>query len=133
MKLYYNIYYRFYRLSIALGETVIARYNAVLIFSLVQVFNLFEIITLISVLNDRIYIVDWPKLPLLFIGLGIILINTIIIFKKGKHEKINIRFKNETKENRIRGVILTVFYVILTFSLFAACLIYLNNNPIRPN
>jgi hypothetical protein len=130
MQLYYNIYYRFYKLSVSLGETGIARYNAVLIFSLVQIFNLFELIALVSIINGKIYIVNGPKLPLLIIGLGIILINTLIVFTKKRYEKIDGLFANESQGNHSAGMILTICYVALTFALFALCLVYLNNHPI---
>ena len=55
MKLYYNLYYRFYKLSLVLGDSGTARYNGILIFSLIQIFNFLEIVTLISIYNNNIY------------------------------------------------------------------------------
>ncbi len=86
-----NVYYRFYRLSIYLGEESIHRYNAVLIMSILSILNFVTILMILMVITRVIIIVDLPRIYLLVIGLAIIGINSYIVFHNKNYIKIEKR------------------------------------------
>lgn len=125
-----NLYYRFYKLIMALGEGTIPRYNAVLLLSILTILNFITAIVFIMIITRKIIIVDLPKGYLFVIGFFIIALNSYRVFGKNRYEIIEDRFKDEGKESKIRNNLLALAYVILTILLLMASLIYLNNNPI---
>lgn len=125
-----NLYYRFYKFINYLGENYIARYNAVLLLSILTILNFITAIVFIMIVTRKIVIVDLQKGYLFAIGLLIIAFNSYTIFGKNRYKIIEDRFKYEGNKAKIRNNLLALTYVVLTLLLFVVSLVFLNVNPI---
>src|SRR5690349_13579767 len=110
-----NLYYRFYKLTAALGEDIIPRYNAVLLLSFFSFFNFLTAIALIMIATRRIVIVD-SKGNLLTICLLIIAINSWRVFGKRRYQIIEDRFELEDKKSKRINNLVAAAYVVLTIA-----------------
>lgn len=127
-----NLYYRLYKFSIWLGEKSIPRYNAVLLLSILTIFNLATIISFLIGITNKILIVNLPKGYLFLIGLSIIAINSYFIFNKKRFLIIEENYKKEDVTIKKRKILQVIMYVILTILLLVCSLFYLNIHPIKP-
>ncbi len=126
----HNLYYRFYKFIISVGEKTIPRYNAVLLLSILSILNFITGIVLAIILTKKIIIVDLPKFYLFIIGLVIIGINSYIVFGNKRYLAIEEKYKNEDRQAKAKNNLKAVVYVVLTVLLLGVSLIYLNNNPV---
>lgn len=126
-----NLYYRFYRLLISIGEAATPRYNAVLLLSIFAILNFITVAVLASIILNRIVIVGLPKIYLFLIGLLIIAVNSYLVFWKKKYLEIEQRYINESKGERRANTLVAGIYIVVTIAAFVLCLVYLNKHPIR--
>lgn len=125
-----NLYYRFYKFIIALGEESIPRYNAVLLLSILTILNFITAIVFVMLITRTIVIVNLPKGYLFILGLLIIAMNSYRIFGKNRYKVIEESYRVESKKDRTKNNLIAILYVVLTITCLASSLIYLNNNPI---
>ena len=107
------------------------RFNAVLLLSMFNIFNFLTLVLTASIICNRIFVIDWPKIYLFLIGLFIVGVNSYLIFGGNKYEQIEQRYFDEGKSDRRLNNVIAGLYVIATIAAFALCLIYLNKHPIR--
>jgi len=130
MIIWKNLYYRFYRLSLKISESESPRQRAIVIFSILQMLNVVEISTILSIITDKILVINWPRWILFLIGIGIIWGNKYYFLDKQNYLTIEQNYSNENYKQNYKGTLLVVSYVLLTISIFAAILFYLNDHPI---
>ncbi len=127
----YNLYYRFYRFLIYLGQETTPRYNAVLLLSILTILNFISFAILLILTTKRMLILDLNKMYLFLIGLVIIGINSYVVFGKKRYLEIERTFGQENKSMRVRNNYKAIGYVILTVIIFIFSLVYLYNNPVQ--
>jgi len=124
-----NIYYRFYRLLISIGEEDTPRYNAVLIISMLFMLNFLTLTIIVGCMVDKIIIVN-SKIYLLAIGLIIIGLTSYIIFRRKHYLHIENRYMGESKREKMANNLKVVVYTLSSILIFILSLKYSANNPI---
>lgn len=128
--LYYNIYYRLLTLLKSLGQDSVVRYNSVLLMSIFVIINIVELAVIVSILINKIVFINLPAYILLPIGLTVIAVNSILVFRSNSYKEQEKSFLNESKSEKIRGALICASYILFTIIIFILLMLYLNSNPI---
>jgi Ca2+/Na+ antiporter len=86
------------------------------IFLLLNIFTLLALINLCVEHNFRLPFDSLPKQIIIFVAYLIVLY--FVFIHKEKYIEIEKQFKEETMEEKKRGTIYTLLYIVLTFGLF---------------
>lgn len=110
MKLYYYLYFKLYKFAKSVG-TVDATWTAMLLLTVLVYFNVMTVCFFL-------FGVDFLKLNLMIFGLGLgILIgifNYVVFVIRDTCNIIINKFKNESKNQKYIGSLITLIYVVLT-------------------
>lgn len=110
MKIYYYIFYKFYKGSFLFGSTGINEYSSCIFLSVFVSLNLVTVLALIKYVSD---------VPLMFssefgaglFAFGVIVGNYRILVHENRFKKIEARFKNETSVQKWIGTAFVLVYV----------------------
>src|ERR1035437_4130587 len=121
-KAVYYIYYRIWDMHSRGEERSFAAYLAVITISILLWLNLFSFIGLLRKID---------LIPVFFNKAGsialmvLIIIGDYFLFKyKKKYEKIIQMFKDESKNDRLKGALLVLLYVLLSVIVFVLVALY---------
>jgi len=98
-----------------------------------SIFAILNVMTFIGFLNivvHKIFIVNWPKIYLLLLGLAVIGVNCYFIFGGKRYLKIEQGHADEDEASRMRGKIYVWLYILATIGLLVFVLVYLKSHPI---
>ncbi len=111
-------YYRIYQQLKRVKSNDTPAFNALALLVLVQTINIATVLSLIKVFAK----IEIGKQQVVNVGLAISFIVLIVQFKTlfGKRDEICKQYENETKEERRRGTVYLLLYIILSVVVFFA-------------
>lgn len=129
MKLYRYLYYRLYTWNLKTwGEKDLPQWNALFGVSFMMFLNLGLVGLLLQAFGLNIFQRDeLPKKELVFIMVGLFILNYFLFIRRGNYVTIKKELKKETKQKRKVNTYLIWLYVILSFTLFAFGAVLLKN------
>lgn len=122
MKLFRNIFYRFYQLMISVGNGVVAEYYAILLMAMTLGLNFYTLISISYLLGFKIELGLNTGLK---IGIYYFLLTSLLYFSfvhKNKFIEISKYYKNETKKEEGKGKVFIISYFILSIGMMIVCL-----------
>ncbi|MBI5019834.1 MAG: hypothetical protein HZB59_00155 [Ignavibacteriales bacterium] len=118
-RFYKYVFYKLYRWAKILGLDSTPEWTAMITVSIFLILNILTFLALINLCvehNFRLPFDSLPKQIIIFVAY-LIALYFVFIHKK-KYIEIEKQFKEETMEEKKRGAIYTLLYIILTFGLF---------------
>jgi hypothetical protein len=117
MKLYKYLYYRLYSWNLKTwGESDLPQYNAMLGVSFMMILNfsiIAGILDMFGIVN--IFVEETPKKELVLFFFAVTVLNYFWLVHNGKYKQLGKKYKNESKNVRLRNTLLLWLYVVLSF------------------
>lgn len=131
MHFFDNIYYRIFDSIKQIGFEKNPRPNAILIFSLLLMLNIYSVVIIVFTILKRPILPTLSKLNLAIFAVVILTISYLVLFNERRHFKIESRYKSQSEQSRLKGKGILICYILISFSIFIGAMLYLNNYRIQ--
>ncbi|HTN06664.1 hypothetical protein [Agriterribacter sp.] len=121
MKPFRYLFYRLYQLMIRVGNGFVAEYYAILLMTTTIMLNIYAVVSLAYVFGQNINLGLSSTNTILLVAS----ILTVIFYFSFVHNKkfleIAKRYENETSKEKIRGMVFSISYFVLSIGLMIFC------------
>lgn len=135
MRLYYRVYYTFYRMLVKLDhmfsmQRETPRAETALILSILTGFNVITILALLTEFTGM-PVFSAKEIYIMLMLSPVVFINLLLIFYKQRYKKIEEKLLPAWKEMKSKNILMAVAYVVFTVAFFFLTILYIKSHPIK--